>query len=157
MFILYNVYIEDILLWYIVFVWHIYVHIGLQILCWIYNYMHKCDENFALTIIKLYMMSGIWCINVFCIDGCVEVLLLTCWREDGWVKDTFEQTVKMSTYLLAMIICDFTYTERNTTSGVCILGKAEFFWMLQSYVAFCCGRDFNASSALSHIEAFIHG
>lgn len=46
------------------------------------------------------------------------ICLMLCFRADGWVKDSFQRTVKMSTYLLAMIICDFDYIEQNTTSNV---------------------------------------
>ncbi|XP_053387798.1 aminopeptidase N-like [Mercenaria mercenaria] len=39
-------------------------------------------------------------------------------RGDDWVADKFERTPKMSTYLLAFIICDFNYTQNTTKSGI---------------------------------------
>ncbi|KAG8514206.1 Thyrotropin-releasing hormone-degrading ectoenzyme, partial [Galemys pyrenaicus] len=39
-------------------------------------------------------------------------------EEDGWVTDHFSQTPLMSTYYLAWAICNFTYRETTTKSGV---------------------------------------
>lgn len=38
-------------------------------------------------------------------------------RDDGFVESHFEESVKMSTYLLAFIVCDFAYKESHTKSG----------------------------------------
>ncbi|KAK2523705.1 hypothetical protein Q9966_012002 [Columba livia] len=38
--------------------------------------------------------------------------------EDGWVTDHFSQTPLMSTYYLAWAVCNFTYRETVTKSGV---------------------------------------
>ncbi|VTJ70743.1 Hypothetical predicted protein, partial [Marmota monax] len=39
-------------------------------------------------------------------------------EEDGWVTDHFSQTPLMSTYYLAWAICNFTFRETTTKSGV---------------------------------------
>uniref|UniRef100_A0A9L0JZU0 Aminopeptidase n=1 Tax=Equus asinus TaxID=9793 RepID=A0A9L0JZU0_EQUAS len=41
-------------------------------------------------------------------------------EEDGWVTDHFSQTPLMSTYYLAWAICNFTYRETTTKSGVVV-------------------------------------
>ena len=46
-----------------------------------------------------------------------DVLLLFTRRENGWVADVYQKSVKMPTYLLAMVICDFQYKEKYTSNG----------------------------------------
>lgn len=43
-------------------------------------------------------------------------------RDDGFIESHFRESVKMSTYLLAFIVCDFAYKESHTKSGkkVCV-------------------------------------
>ncbi|XP_032913367.1 thyrotropin-releasing hormone-degrading ectoenzyme [Catharus ustulatus] len=41
-------------------------------------------------------------------------------EEDGWVTDHFSQTPLMSTYYLAWAVCNFTYRETVTKSGVIV-------------------------------------
>uniref|UniRef100_A0A8C4HDS8 Aminopeptidase n=1 Tax=Dicentrarchus labrax TaxID=13489 RepID=A0A8C4HDS8_DICLA len=40
--------------------------------------------------------------------------------EDGWVTNRFARTPRMSTYYLAWAVCNFTYRETQTDSGVTI-------------------------------------
>lgn len=40
--------------------------------------------------------------------------------EDGWVTNRFARTPRMSTYYLAWAVCNFTYKETQTDSGVTI-------------------------------------
>ncbi|XP_041637312.1 thyrotropin-releasing hormone-degrading ectoenzyme-like [Cheilinus undulatus] len=40
--------------------------------------------------------------------------------EDGWVTNYFSRTPRMSTYYLAWAVCNFTYRETQTDSGVAI-------------------------------------
>lgn len=43
--------------------------------------------------------------------------------DDGFVESHFKESLQMSTYLLAFIVCDFAYKESHTKSGkrVCVL------------------------------------
>lgn len=55
-------------------------------------------------------------------------------REDGFIADIYNTSAKMSTYLLAFVVCDFGYVENKTKSGVKVrvwtrpdaLGQAHF-------------------------------
>lgn len=40
--------------------------------------------------------------------------------EDGWVTNRFARTPRMSTYYLAWAVCNFTYKETQTDSGVTV-------------------------------------
>lgn len=40
--------------------------------------------------------------------------------EDGWVTNRFSRTPRMSTYYLAWAVCNFTYRETQTDSGVTV-------------------------------------
>lgn len=42
------------------------------------------------------------------------------YEEGGWVTDHFSQTPLMSTYYLAWAVCNFTYREAITKSGVVV-------------------------------------
>ena len=51
-------------------------------------------------------------------------------RNDGFLESRFQETVKMSTYLLAFIVCDFAYKESHTKRGnkVCKNCHSSFFF-----------------------------
>lgn len=49
--------------------------------------------------------------------------------DDGFVESHFKESLKMSTYLLAFIVCDFAYKETHLKSGkkVCMSGCLQAF------------------------------
>ena len=55
--------------------------------------------------------------------------------DDGFVESHFEESLKMSTYLLAFIVCDFAYKESHSKSGkkVCISGCLQSLLFAQRY------------------------
>ena len=55
--------------------------------------------------------------------------------DDGFVESHFEESLKMSTYLLAFIVCDFAYKESHLKSGkkVCKSGCLQAFLFAQYY------------------------
>lgn len=40
--------------------------------------------------------------------------------QDGWVTNRFARTPRMSTYYVAWAVCNFTYRETQTDSGVTV-------------------------------------
>lgn len=43
-------------------------------------------------------------------------------EDDGWLTNRFARTPRMSTYYLAWAVCNFTYRETQTDSGVEVSG-----------------------------------
>ncbi|PKU47781.1 thyrotropin-releasing hormone-degrading ectoenzyme [Limosa lapponica baueri] len=67
-------------------------------------------------------------------------------EEDGWVTDHFSQTPLMSTYYLAWAVCNFTYRETVTKSGVVgLMAKKE-------YPEYCFVRNFDGTLLKSIAE-----
>lgn len=46
--------------------------------------------------------------------------------EDGWVTNRFGRTPRMSTYYLAWAVCNFTYRETQSDSGVTVSAAGSF-------------------------------
>lgn len=44
--------------------------------------------------------------------------IITSYRGNDWIADRYATSLKMSTYLIAFMVCDFGYTELTTTNGV---------------------------------------
>lgn len=47
--------------------------------------------------------------------------------DDGWVTNYFSRTPRMSTYYLAWTVCNFTYKEALTDSGVLVSHLRKLF------------------------------
>ncbi|XP_012939882.1 aminopeptidase N [Aplysia californica] len=58
--------------------------------------------------------------NLVSISNMPQIDSSETWEEDGmtYVADVYEQTPKMSTYLLAFIICDFKFKSQTARNGV---------------------------------------
>ena len=56
--------------------------------------------------------------------------------DDGFVESHFKESLKMSTYLLAFIVCDFAYKETHLKSGkkVCLSGCFQVVLFAQYHI-----------------------
>lgn len=68
-----------------------------------------------------------------CVGGC-EFQVKTVKVEDGLLEDQFGETVTMSTYLVAFVICDFKSVTATTSSGVQV-SLMEFRYAKYSFPA----------------------
>uniref|UniRef100_A0A3Q3IEL5 Aminopeptidase N-like N-terminal domain-containing protein n=1 Tax=Monopterus albus TaxID=43700 RepID=A0A3Q3IEL5_MONAL len=55
--------------------------------------------------------------------------------EDGWVTNRFTRTPRMSTYYLAWAVCNFTYRETQTDSGVMVSNCLLMIWLSQTVLS----------------------
>lgn len=49
------------------------------------------------------------------------------WEDGGWSSSRFARTPRMSTYYLAWAVCNFTYRETHTDSGVTV--SRRWLWL----------------------------
>lgn len=68
-----------------------------------------------------------------CVGGC-EFQVRTVEVDDGLLEDQFAETVTMSTYLVAFVICDFKSVTATTSSGVQV-SLMEFGYTKYSFLA----------------------
>ncbi|GAB1610746.1 leucyl-cystinyl aminopeptidase-like isoform X1 [Argonauta hians] len=81
-------------------------------------------------------------------------------QPDGWVADYYHRTPKMSTYLLAMIVCDFEFkslnTSDNTQVGIWVraeaLGQTSLALNDSKSVLEFYARYFNASYPIAKLD-----
>lgn len=58
---------------------------------------------------------------MFVCDGGCDFQVKTVEVDDGLLEDQFGETVTMSTYLVAYVVCDFKSVTATTSSGVQVL------------------------------------
>ena len=56
--------------------------------------------------------------DMVAISNGIEILVRDWEGVPDWKETMYKRTPRMSTYLLAFVICDFTYTETVTPNGV---------------------------------------
>ena len=84
----------------------------------------------SYSILSLKVESGIHILLVIIINAIIffsnmPINSTKQYGEDGLLQDTFEKSIKMSTYLVAFMIMDFT--SRSTTTSSNVLVSNEYF------------------------------
>ena len=72
---------------------------------------------------------------------------------DGLLQDTFEKSVKMSTYLVAFMVMDFTSRSTTTSSNVLVSTTVPFVYVFCSNVSWDMSINYHV---IHHVTCVYH-